>query len=231
MALLHSCLVARVRRPAEGEPAHVTLAESNNLSGEGTASAPVIAAYHELLSSKPEAVEARRTYSAVVLIVDNGMRANHEFPDLDAAEAKKDHVAAVRAAEEEKRSAEKKAEALRKQLAEAEAKQSNAAATLANLTGAPVDPVVVEAESDGSDQSDTSDKSEAPAPPAKPAEGEADPVEKMAARIEAEGAVTAEDLGTLTVAQLKTLATRYELAIPGDATKAQIIEIFLAPES
>ncbi len=228
MALLHSCLVARVRRPAEGEPAHVTLAESNNLSGEGTASAPVIAAYHELLSSKPEAVEARRTYSAVVLIVDNGMRANHEFPDLDAAEAKKDHVAAVRAAEEEKRSAEKKADALRKQLAEVETKQANAAATLANLTGAPVDPVPVVEE-----ESDESDKPEAPKPadPAKPAEGEADPVEKMAARIEAEGAVTAEDLGTLTVAQLKTLATRYELAIPGDATKAQIIEIFLAPES
>lgn len=228
MALLHSCLVARVRRPAEGEPAHVTLAESNNLSGEGTASAPVIAAYHELLSSKPEAVEARRTYSAVVLIVDNGMRANHEFPDLDAAEAKKDHVAAVRAAEEEKRSAEKKADALRKQLAEVEAKQSNAAATLANLTGAPVDPVPVVEE-----ESDESDKPEAPKPadPAKPAEGEADPVEKMAARIEAEGAVTAEDLGTLTVAQLKTLAARYEFAIPGDATKAQIIEIFLAPES
>lgn len=108
---------------------------------------------------------------------------------------------------------------------------------VANLDPAPA-PVEEAGVSDTSDTSDTSgqsDQSAAPSQPALPVEApakptEGDPVEKMAARIEAEGAVSAEDLATLTVAQLKTLATRYELAIPGDATKAQIIEIFLAPE-
>lgn len=57
-----------------------------------------------------------------------------------------------------------------------------------------------------------------------------DPVAKMAGRLESGGAVTAADLGHLTVPQLKSLAQRYDIAIPDDAKKDDIITLLLANE-
>lgn len=247
MALLHSCLVARVRRPVEGEPAHVTLAESNGISGGGTASAPVVAAYQALLGSAAEAVEARRRYSHCVLIVDNGMRANHEFPDLDAAAVRREQVEATRAAGAAVRQSESEVADLERRLAAAKAGHSAAAARLANLTGAPVDsdsdstPEEGQGEDGADPQGGTpptdpptgQDKKEAPAASAPSGGGntqEPDPAEKMAARLEAGDPVTADDLSALTVPELKALAVRYGLAVPGDAKKGDLIDLVLSDE-
>lgn len=103
------------------------------------------------------------------------------------------------------------------------------------LADLPAPSAPVEESGDQPDQSETSDQTGAPSQPAPPSESghenvSGDPVELMAARIEADGTVSAEALGTLTVPQLKALAVRYELAIPGDANKAEIIQLFLAEE-
>lgn len=224
MSLLHSCLVARVRRPAAGEPTHVTLAECNNISGEGTASAPVVAVYQALMGNTPQAIEDRRKYSHIVLIVDNGMRANHEFPDLDAAEAKREHVEATRAAAAEAKAAEKTVATLAAQLAEAEAEQSRAAAKLAHLTGAPVDPPAPAEPVEG-DEKHTAPAGEPEG--GKKTDDEGDPVEKMAARLEASEPVTADELSVLTVPQLKTLADRYGIEIPAHAKKDEVVALIL----
>jgi hypothetical protein len=65
-------------------------------------------------------------------------------------------------------------------------------------------------------------------PPAPATEG--DPVEKMAARLEAGEAVTPEDLAPLTVAQLTALATRYEIVLPEGSSKDDLITFILASE-
>lgn len=236
MALLHSVLVALLRHPAEGEEPSVIVAQATGISGRGTVSAPVVEAYHHLMSSAPEAVEARRRYSALVLIVDNGHRANHEFPDLDAAEANRAKAAEIREAAEEQRRSEAKAAALRKQLAEVEDTGSKAGARLANLTGMPIDPVVEVEEASGQpDPSDPSDPSEKP-------EGEktdevthtdppVDPVLAIAARLQAGEDVTPEDLAKLSGAQLRQLCERYEIAVPARAKPSDIIELLLQKEA
>jgi hypothetical protein len=76
-------------------------------------------------------------------------------------------------------------------------------------------------------------RSASPAPVAAPAAAPAsdgDPVAKMAARLEAREEVTPADLAHLTVPQLKALADRYDIAIPGDAKKDDIITLLLADE-
>lgn len=225
MALLHSCLVARVRHPAEGEEAHVILSQATGISGLGTVSGPVVAAYHELMSSSPEAVGARKRYSALVLIVDNGHRANHEFPDLDAAAANKAKAAEIRTANEDAKAAASHAAKLKKQLDEANAAQSLASATLANLTGAPIDPVaVVEA---ASDKSDPSDK---PAAPESKIDPPVDPVLAIAARLQSGEEVTPEELSALTEKQLRSLGERYDIPMPASAKKSDLVELLLAKE-
>lgn len=253
MALLHSCLVARVRHPAEGEEAHVILSQATGISGLGTVSGPVVAAYHELMSSSPEAVEARQRYSALVLIVDNGHRANHEFPDLDAAASNKAKAAEIRAANEDAKAAASNAAKLKKQLDEANAAQSLAAATLANLTGAPIDP-----ESDitppdlNGDQGAVGADPQGGTPPAAPPIGQSpaidppatgasatsgahsdppvDPVLAIAARLQSGEDVTPEELTALTEKQLRSLGERYDIAMPASAKKSDLVELLLANE-
>jgi len=254
MALLHSTLVARVRHPAEGEEAHVILAQATGISGLGTVSGPVVEAYHHLMSSSPEAVEARRRYSHLVLIVDNGHRSNHEFPDLDAAAVNKAKAAEIRNANEEAKAAESRAAKLQKQLDEAKAAQSVAAATLAHLTGAPVDPIL-QNEEPGAVVADPQGGTPAAAPPIgsgpamvpPPAAGEgapsgagsdssadrnagADPVLVIAARLQAGEDVTPEELSALTEKQLRTLGERYDIPMPTSAKKSDLVELLLAKE-
>lgn len=247
MALLHSCLVARVRHPAEGEEAHVILSQATGISGLGTVSGPVVAAYHELMSSSPEAVEARQRYSALVLIVDNGHRANHEFPDLDAAASNKAKAAEIRAANEEAKAAASNAAKLKKQLDEANAAKSLAAATLANLTGAPIDPKsdITPPDLNG-DQGAVGADPQGGTPPAAPpidppatgasatsgahSDPPVDPVLAIAARLQSGEDVTPEELTALTEKQLRSLGERYDIAMPASAKKADLVELLLANE-
>lgn len=235
MALLHSTLVARVRHPAEGEEPYVIIAQATGGSGQGTVSTPVVAAYHQIMSSSPEAIEARRRYSHLVLIVDNGHRANHDFPDLDAVAAKQARTAEIRDAAEDKRQSESTAAALRKQLAEVESTQSKAAARLANLTGAPVDPVAAPG-GEASDESGESGES-APSGPSSPADpsgtGTDSPIDSalaIAARLEAGEDIAPEDLAALTVDQLRQLGERYDIPMPSAAKKADLVELLLQKE-
>jgi hypothetical protein len=235
MALLHSVLVALLRHPAEGEDPQVIVAQATGISGRGTVSAPVVEAYHQLMSSSPEAVEARRRYSALVLIVDNGHRANHEFPDLDAAEANKAKAAEIREAAEEQRRAEARAASLRKQLAEVEDTQSKAGARLANLTGMPIDPVVEPvAEEEVEENTGEGTGELPPVEPAAPVGAEidppVDPVLVIAARLTAGEVVTPDELAVLTVEQLRSLGERYEIPMPAAAKKADLIELLLQEE-
>ena len=57
-----------------------------------------------------------------------------------------------------------------------------------------------------------------------------DPVEKMAARLEAGEAVTPEDLAALTVPQLTALSARYDIVLPEGSSKDDIITFILASE-
>lgn len=237
MALLHSCLVAKVRRPGPGEPAYVTLAESTGGSGEGTASAPVLAAHRELLGNSPEAVEARQRFSACVLIVDNAMRANHEFPDLVAAAVRRADAEATREAKEALRQSESEAADLQRKLEEARARQERAAAKLLALTGAAVKqvPVVAKADDAVADVAEDDAPAEdlelsADSEPEVSSAVDGDPVAKVAARLEAGDSVSEEDLMALTVPQLKVLAGRYDLPVPSSATKAELVKLILSDE-
>jgi hypothetical protein len=50
----------------------------------GAQSAEVAATYQKALSSNPEGAKLREAYSHLVYIVDNAMRGQHHFPDLQA---------------------------------------------------------------------------------------------------------------------------------------------------
>jgi len=242
MSLLHSVLVVRLRHPVEGEAAYLTLAEASGVSGQGTVSAPVMEAYHEIMSSKPEAIEARRTYSHLVLIVDNGMRANHEFPDLEARAASKARSAEIRDAAAREQAAATEAATLKKQLAEAEQRESSAASRLRSLTGKPAPSPTPEEGDQGAVETDSKEGTLAAAPlidpetkdaASAPSGGETssgDPVALVIARLESNEEVTPEELLVLTVEQLRSLGERYEIPMPAKATKPDLVELLLQKE-
>lgn len=62
------------------------------------------------------------------------------------------------------------------------------------------------------------------------AEPAVDPVLAIAARLQAGEEVTPEELGALTVEQLRTLGERYDIPMPASAKKSELVELLLAKE-
>ena len=229
MALLHSVLIAKVRHPEEGAAEYVTLAQSNGSSGQGTVGGSVVEAYHQFMGNTKEGIAGRKQYSQCVLIVDNTMRANHDFPDVDRASQEKARKNEIRATADLKKQAAARRKKLAKQLAETEAELDEASTRLSKLTGAPLEAVSPEPTPEPTPEPSVEEVAEV-AEVAEVTE-DADAVELIAAKFEAGEPVTAEELdSSLTVPQLKTLAERYDIEIAGDAKKSDIVKAILLPD-
>jgi hypothetical protein len=86
----------------------VTLYEGISTQPSGKEVADAVALYQDAMSGSESGVAVREAHSQIVLITDNMLKSHHDFPDYVALRAAD---AAVIAAEEAKKRAEKKAKA------------------------------------------------------------------------------------------------------------------------
>ncbi len=113
----------------------------------GHAAADVAAVYNMFVGQTTEAAELRREYSHIVYVVDNVIRAHHEFPDESALIAKQRSAAiteaqrdldAATAAEKQHAASVQKLDDARKAKAAAQARLTKLTAPPETATGKPV---------------------------------------------------------------------------------------------
>lgn len=108
-------------------------------SGGAGMAGEVVKAYHNLLGSSPEAKAARADFSECVLLVDNAVRASHQFPDVAGNAAKKVQKAKAILKAERSRGASRRLEAAKVELEKA-SMEAAAVGVVIPADPAPVDP-------------------------------------------------------------------------------------------